>query len=50
MLRYTEVDVLNAINAAHNGLSIRKASVLYGIPLLTLRNKINGTRERIVIY
>ena len=50
MPRYTEVDVLNAINAAYNGLSIRKASVLHGIPLLTFRNRINGTRERTVVY
>ena len=39
---YTEENLLSAISEVKLGLSYRKASANYGIPLMTLSDKVKG--------
>lgn len=42
LFKYTEEQMLNAINAVKKGESKRSAAIKYGVPRVTLHNKIIG--------
>ncbi|TVY12485.1 hypothetical protein LARI1_G009560 [Lachnellula arida] len=47
--QYTELDIIDALNAVANGQSMRKACLDWGIPPGTLRNRINGHEPRWIL-
>ncbi len=47
MPRYPEQDLLAAVNDVKNGKSLRLASREWGVPLSTLRNRLQGQEDHI---
>ncbi|KAJ3566248.1 hypothetical protein NPX13_g7210 [Xylaria arbuscula] len=47
---YSENDVLAAVAAISNGVSLRKASREYGVPRTTLQDRIMGVRPKTIAY
>ena len=43
---YVEQDLQLAISDVHNGLSMRKAAKLHGVPTSTIAHRLSGTQNR----
>ncbi|KAK6221470.1 transposase [Colletotrichum tabaci] len=50
MGQYTEYEINQAIEAVGKGMSLRKASIEYGIPKTTLRDRLHGTQPREIAF
>jgi hypothetical protein len=42
MPKYSQKDLLDAVNAVRNGMSYRKASAKYNVPVMTIQNRVSG--------
>ncbi|KAH3859163.1 hypothetical protein DPMN_101879 [Dreissena polymorpha] len=40
--RYSQKDILGAVGAVRQGMSYRKASSKFGVPVMTIQNRISG--------
>ncbi|KAH3801545.1 hypothetical protein DPMN_155199 [Dreissena polymorpha] len=40
--RYSQKDILDAVSAVRQGMSYRKASSKFGVPVMTIQNRISG--------
>lgn len=49
MPRYTEQDLFTALSDIRNRKSLKPASKEWGVPFSTLRNRIQGIENRVII-
>ncbi|KAK2736330.1 transposase [Colletotrichum kahawae] len=47
---YSEDDVLRALTAITNGISVKKAAFEHGVPRSTLQNRIRGIQTRDIAF
>ncbi|KAH3799576.1 hypothetical protein DPMN_153187 [Dreissena polymorpha] len=45
--RYSQKDILDAVDAVRQGMSYRKASSKFGVPVMTIENRISGTADEL---
>ncbi|KAK6211409.1 transposase [Colletotrichum tabaci] len=50
MVRYSEDELNQALEAISNGLSLRKASLQYGVPRSTLQLRLQGSQARSIAF
>ncbi|KAK0367669.1 transposase [Colletotrichum limetticola] len=50
MVSYTENEVVRALEAIGNGLSVNRASIVFGVPRSTLRNRRRGHQTRAIAF